>query len=132
MRDYKAIMDAVLERIKGNCSFDAVAGPLPPNGGLALIASGGSEEKYMDGSGLLKLPITMYAKAKTQSAALAMLAEAHTVVEWYAKRGKTWQMTGVSIKRPPMLMGQDSAGYWIYNSVIEVRAYIHPEVTENG
>lgn len=132
MRDYKAIIDAVIGFLAQDCGCAVVCGPLPPHGGLALIPSGGKETPYMDGSSLVALSVTLHTKAKELHDAINLLSRAHAALQLYNIFGSGWQLTGVSIKRPATLMAQDTAGYWIYSSTIELRAYIRPEGETNG
>jgi hypothetical protein len=63
-----------------------------------------------------------------QMRALEMQDKLHAAAVWAAFEGGDWQITGTSVNAAPALMGQDSAGYWLYHSTIEVRAYLRAEV----
>lgn len=118
------IMDALRAHIERAVGVAPVIGALPPEGGLALVLSGGTAEHYITGDDLLKLNIAISSKARDQMDALVLLDQACTCVKTgFAEKTDVWQVTGASVKRAPTLLGQDSTGWWMYGCNVEIRVY---------
>lgn len=119
------IMDALRAHIERVSGQTVVVGALPPEGGLALVLSGGTANAYAAGDSLLKLNIAISSKAREQMDALTMLERACTCVNaGLDAETDSWQVTGASIQRHPTLLGQDTAGWWMYGGNIEIRVYV--------
>lgn len=112
---------AHMERVSGQV---VVVGALPPDGGLALVPGGGTSNRFMDGDSLLKLNVAVNSKARAQADALSMLEQACADVPTaFYPQGVAWQVCGASLRRLPTLLGQDSAGWWMYGCNVEIRVY---------
>lgn len=123
------VVEAIGQRLQQLSGLPIANGPLPANGGAAIAHAGGDVTRHMDGGASVKLRVAVNTKDMLQMRAIEMQDQIHAAVVMAALEGGSWQITGTSIKAMPSLMGQDSAGYWLYHSVIEVRVYFAaPEV----
>lgn len=124
------VMDALRAHIERDSGQTVVVGALPPEGGLALVLSGGTANSYAAGDSLLKLNVAVSSKTREQMDALALLVQACTCVKaGFDAETDTWQVTGASILRLPTLLGQDSAGWWMYGCNVEIRVYVREATT---
>lgn len=118
------IMNALRAHIECAVGAAPVIGALPPEGGLALVLSGGTSNAYAAGDSLLKLNIALTSKARDQMDALTLLEQACACVKaGFDADTDAWQVTGASVNRLPTLLGQDSAGWWMYGCNVEIRVY---------
>lgn len=119
------VMDELRAHMARLSGQTVVVGALPPDGGLALVPGGGTANRFMDGDSLLKMSVAVNSKSREQADALSLLEQACADLPTeFCPYADAWLVSGASIRRPPTLLGQDSAGWWMYGCNVEIRVYI--------
>ena len=96
-------------------------GPLPPQDGVALVATGGPVESDMAGNYYARVGIQVNSKGISQGAALTAMATALDAVRWFQAEGDSWVITGISMTRPMAYLGPDTMHFELYAAGITAR-----------
>lgn len=124
--DYSAVISAVIGIADASTTMRVECGVLPPAAGVSVVSAGGTTKAHMDGGMFMRLPISINIKGETHDAeCLTALGAVHSaLISAALPNNSGWQMTGISIKSPPMYLGPDTSGMHLYGSSIEARIFV--------
>lgn len=122
---YDVILGALQALLETELNRPCAIGALPPVEGLALNPVSGSVKRDMTGNALVELRLNLNSKYADQRDAICAIGEAHEACMFKRYAGDGFQITGVSAREAPALVGQDGSGAYIYASTLQLRAFIY-------
>ena len=121
------VLQAVRTKAQTAVTKSIVFGALPPDDGISMaIATGASEETFLNKGQNYQMSVVINAKSADQLNALEWLSAIHetlTLTEEYPS-GKTWQIANIETTGIPMYLGREENRQYEYGSSVRIDFYM--------
>lgn len=118
------VIAEILDWLSGETG--ATIGPNPPEGGLAIVQSGGGvPDKHLDANMVATMQVILSSKGKNQLTALNAIDTAYKVVtKTLSFPAETaWQVINIDTITAPTLAEIEEEGAFFYNCILEITYY---------
>ena len=124
---YKEVLDAIVQMVQQNTSFQVVVGGNPPKESIAVTGFTSDDTVNLDRDTLQTYDITINGKSGDQEALFSQLSDIHrklTLRKSFPHEDK-WQIISIDTAASPRLLGLEQAERirYLYGSSITVKFY---------
>lgn len=121
------VLQAVRTKAQTAVTKSIVFGALPPDDGISMaIATGASEETFLNKGQNYQMSVVINAKSADQLNALEWLSAIHetlTLTEEYPS-GENWQICNIETTGVPMYLGREENRQYEYGSSVRIDFYM--------
>lgn len=124
---YDEVLQAVID-IAELTGVQIFTGSLPPDNGIAMTATGGSETTMLDIGTQERIMLLCNGKNRDQKTVISQLEAIHkrlTRTKGFPNGGlpstEGWQIYSIETTASPRLLGHEPNGQWVYGSSLVVK-----------